>query len=107
MSSNRASEIKGGGEIGGNNSIPVKYYSVAVIFLILGLVGIQWLFLKTDLPFKYDDDLICIYEYGDVYKGDIVKKVDGVPVNNKFQLEFILDHKQIGDQVKTKCAQWR
>lgn len=77
-----------------------KYPIIAVLFLIIGLFGIYRLFHKADLPFEYDSNLVCKYDYGDIHRGDIIQKLNGIALNSGFQLELILDSKSIGDNVE-------
>lgn len=76
------------------------YYLISVLFLLTGLFGINRLIIKADLPFTYtfqDSGIVSSIYYEKIIPGDIVQKVDGINIKSIFQLETILDGKNIGE----------
>ena len=76
------------------------YYLTSVLFLVIGLFGINRLMLKADLPFLYsyqDNQLFSTEYYNGIQPGDDVLSVDGVKIKSLYHLETYLDSKSIGD----------
>ena len=79
------------------------YYLISVLFLLTGLIGINRLIIKADLPFIYtfqDSHIVSTMQYEKIIPGDIVQKVEGINIRSIFQLETILDGKTIGEDVE-------
>ncbi|MBK8981608.1 MAG: hypothetical protein IPM38_04625 [Ignavibacteria bacterium] len=77
------------------------YYTVSLIFLITGLLGINRLITKADLPFRYnftDDKIISAEHYKKIMPGDVLQSVDGIRLESMYQLENILDSKSAGNE---------
>lgn len=78
------------------------YYFLGILILILGLLGIQRLTLKADLPFDCDTGLTGVVvnsDYDNIQKGYEITAIDNHQVETDFQLEFIIDNKSIGENV--------
>ncbi|MGH2574461.1 MAG: hypothetical protein ACRDFC_02045, partial [Ignavibacteria bacterium] len=74
----------------------IFYYVIASILLLLGILCIERLFEKADLPFKYEyseNALICASDFNLIKVGDVIRDVNGTTVTSPFELEFILDGK--------------
>jgi signal transduction histidine kinase len=75
-------------------------WAAAILVLILGLLGIHRLSLKASLPFDFRQigtAIIVTEDFrGDFRSGNRITAVDGVPVYTAYQIEFLLDGKQIG-----------
>jgi len=79
------------------------YYVISVLFLIIGLSGINRLMIKADLPFTYSyrDDHICSDEQFDkIKKEEIIQSLDGIDIKSIYQLESLLDRKSIGEDTE-------
>lgn len=75
------------------------YYVLSVLFLIIGLSGINRLIIKADLPFSYsyqDNTIISTEKYDAIDSGDVVFSVEDIEIKSAYQLETILDSKSIG-----------
>lgn len=75
------------------------YYTVSLIFLITGLLGINRLITKADLPFLYycaDDKIISSEQYETILPGDVIQSVNGIRIKSIYQLESILDSRSAG-----------
>jgi len=79
------------------------YYVISVLFLIIGLFGINRLTIKADLPFTYSyrDNHICSDEQFDkIKKDEIIQSLDGINIKSIYQLESLLDRKSIGEDTE-------
>ncbi|HAY34447.1 MAG TPA: HAMP domain-containing sensor histidine kinase [Ignavibacteria bacterium] len=75
------------------------YYTVSLIFLITGLLGINRLITKADLPFSYycnDDKIISAEQYESIIPGDVIQTVNSISIKSLYQLETILDSRSVG-----------
>jgi len=75
------------------------YYAVSLIFLITGLLGINRLISKADLPFRYyciDEKIISAENYEGIIPGDVIQSADGISLKSMYQLETILDSRSAG-----------
>ena len=76
------------------------YYVISVLFLIIGLFGINRLTIKADLPFSYshrENHVFSTEHFDKVEIGDIILTVDGIYIKSIYQLETLLDSKSIGE----------
>ncbi len=78
-------------------------YAAAFASLAAGIYGLLLLFIKPDLPFKYDsvDNFVVATEnYSAIIKeGDIIKELNSKRIQSPEIIEFICDGKNIGDEV--------
>ena len=80
-------------------------YFVIIINLLTGLTAVYRLFYKADLPFKYystDEHVISAETYANIKSGSRIAEIDGMNVTSEYEVEFILDSRQIGDEVSLK-----
>lgn len=80
----------------------VIYYSVALVTILIGAIGIRLLILKADLPFSCETSegkIVSSNSWETINEKSIIESIDDVPIFSDFQLEFILDSKNIGDKV--------
>ncbi len=78
-------------------------WSVALLALVIGLLGLHRLLLKANLPFhaQFSHDQVLVAEnYGDsIHTGDKILAIDNVAVGTDSQMEFLLDGYRIDDRV--------
>ena len=75
------------------------YYTISLIFLITGLLGINRLITKADLPFLYycaEEKIISAEHYENIIPGDVIQSVDDIRIKSIYQLETILDSRSAG-----------
>lgn len=86
-----------------NSKSKLKIYNLVIIISVfIGAFGIQLLYLKPDLPVKYDTEnnvIVIQKSYGDIGKGAAIIKMDTDTIRSEFQLELLLDRKSEGDTV--------
>ncbi len=79
------------------------YYFISFIFLIIGLLGINRLITKADLPFAYtagDFKIISEEDYEAINTGDTILTLNGISIKSIYQLETILDEKSTGQDAE-------
>ncbi|MCX6161323.1 MAG: hypothetical protein NTV87_08315 [Ignavibacteriae bacterium] len=75
------------------------YVFISAISLFTGIYGLYLLNIKADFPFKYEqtEDYIAVKsDYMNFREGDTLLSINGIPVNEANQIEFILDRLSIG-----------
>lgn len=75
------------------------YYVISVLFLLIGLSGINRLIIKADLPFSYSCQSGYIFStehFDEISPGDTILSLNGIKLRSLFQLETILDEGLIG-----------
>jgi signal transduction histidine kinase len=66
------------------------------------LFGIQRLLIKADLPFEYkseDNKIISYADFGEIHPGNVIHDINGFALSTEFEMEFLLDSKNIGDSL--------
>lgn len=80
----------------------VFYVLISAVSLFSGIYGLYLLNIKAELPFKYEqiqDYIVVKSNYGNIKEGDRLLLINGIPVNEPNQIEFILDRLTIGDNI--------
>ena len=78
------------------------YYSVALVTILIGAISVRLLILKANLPFPsetLEGKIVSSNSWETINEKSIIESIDDIPIISDFQLEFILDSKNIGDKV--------
>lgn len=77
------------------------YYSAVIVAFLIGAIGIERLILKPGFPFSFETDagkITSSENWESITNGSTIESVDDVQLFSDFQLEFILDSKNVGDK---------
>ena len=85
------------------------FFALGLFFLIVGLIGIGRLFLRSGCQCRWENrgnDIIVtevfpggVAEKNGLAKGDVLLKIDQLPVKRGSELEFLLDGRRPGQKV--------
>lgn len=77
-------------------------YSAVIISLLIGVLSTQRILLKPDLPISYKiigSKIVCEEGFESIKANSIIESADNFQLYSMFQLEFLLDSKNINDKV--------